>query len=94
MTAEAVGYAEPRRATYTVRDLCERYAVSEATVLAWIASGQLRALNVGRSPNSKKPRWRITQAALDAFEAARSVAPPAPRARRRKRNEDVIEFYR
>ena len=31
--------------------------------------GELKGVNVSRSPRSKKPRWRFTQAALEAFEA-------------------------
>ena len=40
----------------TVRDLCERFGVEEHTVLGWIKSGELRAMNCGRRPGSKKPR--------------------------------------
>jgi excisionase family DNA binding protein len=80
--------------TLSVRDLVERYGVGEHTVLAWIASGQLRAMNVGRRPGTKKPRWRITQQALDQFELARTATPPPPRARRKKRPADVIQFYK
>jgi excisionase family DNA binding protein len=79
--------------TFSVRDLCQRYAVSEHTVLAWIARRELRAVNVGRRPGAKKPRWRITQQALEQFELARTPTPPPPRARRKKRPADVIEFY-
>jgi excisionase family DNA binding protein len=79
--------------TLSVRDLCERYSVCEHTVLTWINRGELRAINVGRRPGAKKPRWRITQSALDAFELARTVAPPPPQTRRRKRPAEVIEFY-
>jgi excisionase family DNA binding protein len=80
--------------TLSVRDLTERYGVSEHTVLGWIASGELRAINVGRRLATKKPRWRITQEALEAFEALRTPTPPPPRTRRRKRPADVIEFYK
>ena len=79
--------------TLSVHDLTERYGVSEHTVLGWIRSGELRAVNVGRRPGGKKPRWRITQEALEAFEQLRTAAPPAPRLRRRKRPADMIEFY-
>jgi excisionase family DNA binding protein len=79
--------------TLSVRDVCERYGVGEHTVLGWIASGELRAINVGRRSGAKKPRWRITQEALEAFEAQRTPTPPAPRTRRRKRPPGVIEFY-
>jgi hypothetical protein len=57
---------------YTVRDLQRRFAVTEHTVLGWIRSGELTAINVGRSPGARKPRWRISQEALEAFELARS----------------------
>lgn len=80
--------------TFSVRDLCDRYCVSEHTVLNWINRGELRAINVGRKPRGKKPRWRITQEALEAFELARTPFSPQPRAQCRKRPADVIEFYK
>ena len=80
--------------TFSVRDLRERYAVSEHTVLGWIARGELRAVNVGRRPGAKKPRWRITQEALEAFELARTPTPLQPRVRRKKWPADVVEFYK
>ena len=80
--------------TYSVRQITERYSVSEGTVLGWIRSGELRAMNVGRKPGAKKPRWRITESALDAFEQLRTPTPPMPRTRRRKRQTDVVEFYK
>src|SRR5262245_36983341 len=55
--------------TLSVADICERYGVSEHTVLGWIRSGDLKAVNVGRRSGAKKPRWRITQEAVTAFEA-------------------------
>jgi len=80
--------------TLSVRDLCERYRVSAHTVLGWIRSGELRAVNVGRRQGAKKPRWRISATALEAFEALRTVTPPRPGSRRKKRVAEVIEFYR
>jgi hypothetical protein len=76
-----------------VQDVCERFDVGPHTVLGWIRSGELRAFHVGRRPNAKKPRWRITQEALEAFELARTHTPPPSRAKRRRRSADVIEFY-
>lgn len=80
--------------TLSVRDLCDRYGVGEHTVLGWIRSGELRAINVGRKQGAKKPRWRITEEALQAWELLRTPPPPLPRAPRRKRPEGVIEFYK
>jgi excisionase family DNA binding protein len=79
--------------TLSVHDLCQRYGVGEHTVLGWIARGELRAINIGRHPGAKKPRWRITQEALEAFEQLRTATPPPPRTKHRKRPADVIEFY-
>jgi excisionase family DNA binding protein len=80
--------------TLTIRDVCERFVVTEHTVLAWIRSGELRAVNVGRAPEAKKPRWRITQAALDAFEQLRTPTAVLTRGRRKKQAAgEVVEFY-
>ena len=70
--------------TLTIRDVCERFVVTEHTVLAWIRSGELRAVNVGRAPEAKKPRWRITQAALDAFEPGFKISRDQPAAQVRE----------
>lgn len=80
--------------TYSVRELTERYAVNEHTVLAWIRSGELRAVNVGVSPGKKKPRWRITESALAEFELSRTASPPPTRTRRRKQPNEPILFYK
>lgn len=80
--------------TYTVRDLQERYGVREHTILHWIKTGQLVALNVGVDPGKKKPRWRISQAALDAFELQRTTSPPPTPIRRRRAQSEVVEFIK
>lgn len=79
--------------TLTVRDLSERYGVSAHTVLFWIASGELKAVNVGRRVGAKKPRWRIMPEALEAFEVVRTPTVPPPRMRRRRQPAGVLEFY-
>jgi hypothetical protein len=78
--------------TYGIKDLCERFAVGEHTVLNWIRRGELRAIDVSRKQGGR-PRWRITQEALTAFEFGRTPTPPPPRVRRRKRPAEVIQFY-
>jgi excisionase family DNA binding protein len=79
---------------YTVEDVTDRYGVIEHTVLKWIHSGELKAINVGRTPAARKPLWRITEQALAEFEAKRTPAPPPPRAKRRKSPAGIIEFYK
>jgi hypothetical protein len=77
----------------SVADLCERFAVGEHTVLGWIRTGELRAVNVARKPGGK-PKWRVTAEALATFEQLRTPTPPAPKGRRRKRTDvGVIAFY-
>jgi excisionase family DNA binding protein len=79
---------------YTVQDLQRRFGVTDHTVLGWIRSGELRAVNVGRRPGGGKPRWRISHEALDAFEQLRTPAPAPARTRRQRRPADaVVEFY-
>jgi hypothetical protein len=78
---------------YTIQQITRRYCVTERCVQIWIASGELSALNVSRYPGSKKPRWRITRQALEAFERLRATTP-VPRLRRRQRRAEVMEFIK
>lgn len=64
------------------------------SVLAWIHSGELRAIDstMGRG---QRPRWRIHRADLEAF-LTRRAASPEPRRRRSPRRRpagEVIQFY-
>jgi hypothetical protein len=59
---------------FTIHDIRQRYGVTIQTVLGWIRSGELRAVNVSRHPESRKPRWRISEEALAEFERDRT--PP------------------
>ena len=78
----------------TVEEVKRRFGVSEGTVLGWIRAGELAAVNVGRSPRSKRPRWRISSSALAACEAARAATTPTPRTPRRAKTSDaVVQFY-
>jgi excisionase family DNA binding protein len=78
----------------TISEVAERYSVDPHSVLDWVRSGELRAVNVGRSPGRKKPRWRIPLAAVEQFELIRSFSPTPPRTRRRKRQpSEIIQYY-
>ncbi|MBP3959874.1 helix-turn-helix domain-containing protein [Gemmata sp. G18] len=78
----------------TVSEVARRFGVSQATVLAWIAIAELKAVNVSRGARSKRPRWRISTAALEVFELARTPQPEIKAVKRTKRQNDVIEFYK
>lgn len=77
----------------SVKDICQRFGVGEHTVLQWIRSGDLTAIDVSRNRGGK-PKWRITPEALAAFELSRMYSPP-PKPTRRNKNQsmDVIKFY-
>jgi excisionase family DNA binding protein len=81
----------------TVSEVASQYGVTEITVLGWINSGELKAINVGRTPGKKKPRWRISAAAVAEFEDRRSSeSRPAERAsdrRRNKRPSQIVDLY-
>jgi excisionase family DNA binding protein len=79
----------------TVTEVARELGVDVRNVLAWITSGELRAANVARSRDCKRPRWRITRDALDAFILSRTASAPPTRARRRSRlPAGVVEFYK
>ena len=77
------------------REVAERYGVALDKVLGWIRSGELRAVNVATRQGGQ-PRWRISPSDLALFEASRSSQPSSPRVARarRKKDNDVFEYYR
>jgi excisionase family DNA binding protein len=75
----------------TVAEYAERKAVSQHTVLGWIQSGELRAINVARRQGSR-PHWRISTEAVERFELSRTASSPLPRTHRRKQSEKIIQF--
>lgn len=78
----------------SIGDVADRYGVSVRTVRAWIAAGDLAAVDVSRRVGSRRPRVRITADALAAWEALRSVSPASPaRTRRRHRAEEAPTWY-
>ena len=78
----------------SVSAIADALAVKQQTVLGWIKAGDLAACNVGRTATARKPRWRISQAALDQFLAGRQTQRPQPATRRRKKDSaDVIQFF-
>jgi hypothetical protein len=82
----------------TPKQVAEHYGVSVHTVLHWInGTGELKAINCGRSPGKKKPRWKILPEQLANFDLGRESNPtPAPRTRRRRQAvpAGTIEFYK
>jgi hypothetical protein len=85
--------AEPSTpaAGLTVRDVARRYRVGEDKVRAWIARGELAAVNTSAALCGR-PRWIVLPDALLAFEQRRAGGPPPKPARRRKRTA-LVDYF-
>lgn len=73
--------------THDLPAVASLLGVTRRTVEAWIATGEMHAVNVSRSRESRKPRWRITADELARFVAARSTGQQPQRSPRRPRRE-------
>ncbi len=62
---------------HTPPQVAEQFGIDAAKVLGWIHSGQLIAVDVS-AKRGGRPRWRISQSALDSFLAGRQSTPAAP----------------
>ena len=58
---------------YTVSQVARLLGVNTDKVRLWIATDELRAVNVGRGRH--RPRWRIFEKDLDDFLAANASVP-------------------
>lgn len=78
----------------TPPEIAARFRVKPETVIGWIRSGELRAIDVSRQ-GSRRPRFRIDPGDLIAFANRRAVAvAPSKRSRRRQKPQnDVIKFF-
>ena len=76
----------------TPPSLAQQYGVKPDKVLAWIARGELRAVNVANRIGGR-PRWRISPEAIAEFENRRAAKPEVKRPRR-KRQTDVLDIIR
>lgn len=56
---------------YTIQQAAETLGCDDETVLAWIHSGELVAVNLCKSRAGKRPTWRIAEADLGRFLIAR-----------------------
>ena len=73
--------------------LARRWTVNVTKVLGFIASGELRAVDLSTCPGVGRPRWKIDEADIEAFETRRLAKPPEPKPRRRRRKVAASEDY-
>jgi excisionase family DNA binding protein len=62
----------------SVRDVCERFGVTEHTVLSWIRSGLLKAINVGRPPERRSRGGGLRQPPSMRSRRCGRQPPPRP----------------
>ncbi len=78
---------------FTVQEACKILACDDETILAWIHSGQLLAVNISKSSKVKRPTWRIAQSALSRHLIARQNSQeqtPAPKPAKRKSPKQFV----
>ncbi len=73
----------------TPNEVAQRLRVNGNKVRGWIAAGRLEAANIAQGERGK-PRYRVTQAALDAFLKSRSNRPPCKPQRAEKREDSLL----
>ena len=75
------------------QDIATSRGISVIKPLTWIKTGELKAVNVATKAGGL-PRWRISPADLEAFDAVRAAVPQAPVSRRpRRKAGHVVEFF-
>jgi excisionase family DNA binding protein len=78
---------------YTPPQLARRWSVSRSKVLRWLATGELRGIDLA-TRRGGRPRWRVPLDAVLAFEAAWPSTPiPASQRRRKAAPAGVIEYF-
>jgi hypothetical protein len=74
---------------WTPPALAERWGVSPEKVIGFITRGELLAVNFAERLDGR-PRWRISEEAIEAFLLARTAQP---RPARRKRRTETYPHY-
>jgi len=92
MATITVPNSETRR-KFSPPQLARVYGVDPGKILAWIRSGELRAIN-GSIRTGGRPRYLIDLADIALFEQRRATVPPPKATRRRRRSAPgVTEFF-
>lgn len=82
----------PQRTKLTPPEIARRWGIKSSKVLAWIRSGQLRAINAAESLGGR-PRYLVDVKDLAAFERTREVTKPKPRRSNNSPNVGITEYF-
>lgn len=89
---------ESGRCALRVREVARRLDMSYDTVMRLVHAGKIKAFNVTLKEDPKRPEYRVTEDALDAFIQGRTVViAVAPdengKPRRRRRHVEVARDF-
>jgi excisionase family DNA binding protein len=87
-----VPHANSETRGYTPRELARLLRVSADRVRAWIASGELGAINTAPH-RCGRPRYVVLPHHLAEWEKRRQVTTAPKPAPRRKHQAEIIDFY-
>jgi hypothetical protein len=68
--------------------------VRDSKIIEWIRSGELKASNLATSTKGERPRLKIRPADLEDFLLSRRIIPEMKITRRRRRADEVVEFFK
>lgn len=71
---------------HTAKEAAATIGTTERQLWTLIRTGEIVAVNIAISTTGR-PRWRIPESSIRDFIERRKYIPPAPRTRRRRRNE-------
>lgn len=88
-----MSHTQSVRRHFTPPQIAEDLGVAVEKVTAWIGQGELPAINVANR-GSKRPRYRISLEAYEAFKRARAVIQPPPAPSRPLRRKAAVAATR
>lgn len=77
---------------FTPPEIARALRVSRDKVRTWIEAGELAAVDVA-GPGCMRPRYVVSEEALEAFEAARAVVARPKQVRRPKPTEAFTRYF-
>jgi Helix-turn-helix domain len=78
---------------FTPPEVAKQLRCKASKILAWIATGELVAVNIAARSNGARPRYRISQLSIDRFIAGRSTTGKSAAPRRRRQLEANFTEY-
>ena len=77
---------------YSVQEAATTLGVDDETILSWIHSCELPAVNITKKPNGKRPTWRIPERELGLVLLKRSNSKPtvAPKIEKRPKPKQYV----